>query len=163
MPRQLTPEEQRELVNTLSNGRFKLVSNKQLKHGDECELMCSKGHKIKTQWREIKKKLTSETFCNDCYMIKKMDNRAKEKGYRLLSKKWEGYLATYTFLCPYNHKQEYNWKYFNNHDGNHCAECYNLRVQNGEHNQTDDDFKKKQEKLLFKRIHSFLHPLIIFV
>lgn len=155
----MTLEEQRERVRVLSNGAFKLESKTHLKHGDKCVMVCSKGHKIETLWKDLGKKLSSETFCNDCYMLAKMDKRAKEKGYKLLSKKWEGYLATYTFECPNNHKQEYNWKYFNDQEGNHCAECYNLRVQNGEHNQMGEDFKKQQEKLLLERVEELGYKL----
>lgn len=82
----MTLEEQRERVRVLSNGAFKLESKTHLKHGDKCVMVCSKGHKIETLWKDLGKKLSSETFCNDCYMLAKMDKRAKEKGYKLLSK-----------------------------------------------------------------------------
>jgi hypothetical protein len=146
------------MVSTTSKG-FELVSDKPLKYKDKCIILCPKGHPIETSWRDIKKKLESEGLCNNCYMIKKMSERAKEKGYISLSDEWNGYTAEYSFLCPNNHEQTYVWKYFNDHDGNHCTECYNQRVLDGKHNATSEEFKQLQKDKLLNRMSELGYTL----
>jgi hypothetical protein len=107
----------------------------------------------------MKGKIDSIKFCNDCYMLNKMNERSLEKGYTLISKEWIGYTNSYIFLCPNNHEQTYVWKYFNDHEGNHCSECYNQRVLNGEHNATSEEFKQLQTKKLFDRMDELGYTL----
>lgn len=140
-----------KMVESNGNG-YVLISENPLLYGDKCVVRCKEGHLIETSWRDMKNKIDSNKFCNNCYMLNKMNERAIEKDYTLLSKEWKGYTESYNFLCPNKHEQIYIWKYFNDHEGNHCSECYNQRVLNGEHNATSEEFKQLQTKKLFDRM-----------
>lgn len=145
-------EKLKKQMQIVSGKGFELLAINSLKYNEECIIKCPKGHLIKTTWRSINEKLSRETFCQNCFMLNKMNARANEKGYRLISDEWNGYMEEYEFICPNNHKQTYNWKYFNGHEGNHCMECYNQRILNGEHNATSEEFKQLQTKKLLARM-----------
>jgi hypothetical protein len=117
MSKGLSLEEQSELVSSCRSG-YKLNATVSLKYGQKCVITCSEGHTITTAWRDLKNKLSKETFCNDCYMLDKVRAKASEKGFKFEATEWKGYDAQYDFTCPEGHTRSYLWKYFNKQEGN---------------------------------------------
>ena len=112
--------------NYIKNEGYKLLSKKYVNSKAYLKIQCNKGHIYKVKWNDFKQGYR----CAECAGLKRLtheyvNNYIEERGYKLISKSYEGAHAFLTIQCDKKHLYESTWNNFRK--GYRCPECAGLK------------------------------------